>query len=117
MRIDAELLIVSTSYRRDDSGTTTSIELARKEAFNLIKPRRPCRREVQMETWIPSEPLSDRFGIVCGVVVENEIEGFSFLGWIAFVDMLEEFQKLLVPMFFMTLSGHFSCRHFQSRKE
>jgi hypothetical protein len=66
------------------------------EALNLIDPRAGGRREVNMPSRPRSEPLSDRLGLVGGVVVHHEVDVEA--GRDIALDLTQEAQELASAM-------------------
>jgi hypothetical protein len=67
-----------------------------KPAFDLIDPRRGCRREVDMITRPSGEPRLDLGCLVGGVVVHDDMNIEPFGDFI--IDLFEEFQELDCPV-------------------
>src|SRR5713101_5613436 len=69
---------------------------AAEEALDLVEPRRRCRGEVRVETWMPLKPSLHLGVLVCGIVVGDQVQVQPL--WGVVVDSAQEFKPFLVAV-------------------
>src|SRR4249920_3369958 len=69
---------------------------AAEETLDLVEPRRRCRGEVHVETWMPLKPSLHLGVLVCGIVVGDQVQ-VQPLGGVA-VDCAQEFKPFLMAV-------------------
>ena len=70
---------------------------AAEEALDLVEPRRRCRGEVHVETWMPLKPSLHLGVLVGGVIVSDEVQIQPL--WAVSVDGAQKFKPFLVVRF------------------
>ena len=69
---------------------------AAEEALDLVEPRRRCRGEVHVETWMPLKPSLHLGVLVGGVIVSDEVQIQPL--WAVAVDGAQKFKPFLVAV-------------------
>ena len=84
-------------------------------AFDEVEPRTVHRREVDMKSRVPSQPLLNLRMFVRGVVVDDQMQ--VHLGHRLVIDGLQDLDPLLMSMVILALRDLGSIEHTQGREE
>jgi hypothetical protein len=85
------------------------------QTLNQIEPGRGCRGEVQLEARMALEPTLHGRRLVCGVIVEDQVEVETRQR--LFVDPPEEFQEFLGTMARETFTNDLASRNVEGGEQ
>src|SRR5438128_5094771 len=99
----------------EDTASDTVGSDATEEALDLVEPRRRCRGEVHVETWMPLKPSLHLGVLVCGIVVGDQVQVQPL--WGVAVDSAQEFKPFLMAMSLHALPDDAAAGDIESSKQ
>ena len=111
------VLLDNTNQRRDIvKATPADLFLGQftEPPLHHVQPGSGCRREVELEAWMPTEPGPDARMLVGAVIIHDEVE--LQVGRCLAIDFLEESNELLVSMTRHAVPYDFAIEHTECGK-